>query len=200
MSRTDRPNATCRLPKKSGTGFTLIELLVVIAIIGLLSSIVLASLNTARGKGRDAKRLSDLQEVQKALELYALNNAGKYPCSGVGGSCSGIVWLGACTISATWGTGGQGVSGANAWVPNVAPTYINQLPTDPKPNTNTCYIYRSDGTNYMLLAHGTVETYTVAAGNPAPRLVYDGNSATCPTNNQPYQRSFAFYTTGGACW
>src|ERR1044072_6097963 len=51
-------------------GFTLIELLVVIAIIGLLSSVVLASLNGARKKGRDARRLSDLKQLQTALELY----------------------------------------------------------------------------------------------------------------------------------
>jgi len=51
-------------------GFTLIELLVVIAIIGILSSIVMASLNSARAKSRDAKRLSDIKSLQLALELY----------------------------------------------------------------------------------------------------------------------------------
>ncbi len=51
-------------------GFTLIELLVVIAIIGILSSVVLASLNSARAKSRDAKRLSDIKSLQLALELY----------------------------------------------------------------------------------------------------------------------------------
>ena len=52
------------------TGFTLIELLVVIAIIGLLSSTVLASLDSARAKARDTKRISDIKEIQKGLELY----------------------------------------------------------------------------------------------------------------------------------
>ncbi len=51
-------------------GFTLIELLVVIAIIGILSSIVLASLNSARKKGRDARRIADVKQIQLALELY----------------------------------------------------------------------------------------------------------------------------------
>lgn len=51
-------------------GFTLIELLVVIAIIGILSSVVLASLNSARKKGRDARRISDIKQLQLALELY----------------------------------------------------------------------------------------------------------------------------------
>ncbi len=51
-------------------GFTLIELLVVIAIIGLLSAVVLASLTTAQQKGRDARRLSDIKQIQLALELY----------------------------------------------------------------------------------------------------------------------------------
>lgn len=48
----------------------MIELLVVIAIIGILSSIVLASLNSARKKGRDARRVSDIKQIQLALELY----------------------------------------------------------------------------------------------------------------------------------
>lgn len=63
---------------KSKSGFTLIELLVVIAIIGLLSSVVLASLNSARAKARDAKRQADLKQLQLALELYFDSN-GSYP-------------------------------------------------------------------------------------------------------------------------
>ena|SRR3989338_9152795 len=51
-------------------GFTLIELLVVIAIIGILSSVVLASLNTARGKGADASIKANLSGVRAAAELY----------------------------------------------------------------------------------------------------------------------------------
>ena len=66
--------------KKTSPGFTLIELLVVIAIIALLASIILASLNTARSKSRDARRVADLKEIQLALELY-YNDNGKYPTS-----------------------------------------------------------------------------------------------------------------------
>lgn len=65
-------------PGGSGGGFTLIELLVVIAIIGILSSVVLASLNSARQKGRDARRISDVKQIQLALELYYDAN-GTYP-------------------------------------------------------------------------------------------------------------------------
>ncbi|MCX6703221.1 MAG: prepilin-type N-terminal cleavage/methylation domain-containing protein [Candidatus Zambryskibacteria bacterium] len=59
-------------------GFTLIELLVVIAIIGMLSSVVLGSLNSARAKARDAATMRNFSQVQKALILY-YDKYGRYP-------------------------------------------------------------------------------------------------------------------------
>jgi prepilin-type N-terminal cleavage/methylation domain-containing protein len=56
---------------KNTKGFTLIELLVVIAIIGILSSVVLASLGTARGKGQLAKAKGELNSFRNQAELVA---------------------------------------------------------------------------------------------------------------------------------
>ncbi|PLX27375.1 hypothetical protein C0583_03615 [Candidatus Parcubacteria bacterium] len=55
-------------------GFTLIELLVVIAIIGLLSTMAVISLNSARAKARDARRLSDVKQLSTMLSLEAADN------------------------------------------------------------------------------------------------------------------------------
>lgn len=71
---------TFTYPHSAKRGFTLIELLVVVAIIGLLSSVVLASLNGARQKGRDARRIADLKQMQIALELiFDATNPPEYP-------------------------------------------------------------------------------------------------------------------------
>ena len=59
-------------------GFTLIELLVVIAIIGILASVVLASLNTARDKGADAAAKSSMNNARAQSELYYDDNARTY--------------------------------------------------------------------------------------------------------------------------
>lgn len=64
--------------RKSQAGFTLIELLVVISIIGLLSSVVLASVAQARVKGRDAARMQQIHQIDLAVQLY-IANTGKAP-------------------------------------------------------------------------------------------------------------------------
>jgi prepilin-type N-terminal cleavage/methylation domain-containing protein len=98
-------------------GFTLIELLVVIAIIGILSSVVLASLSTARAKSRDAKRVAEVGQISKALELYYDANQ-TYPS-----------------------TTPTGYAGADAGVQLLAATGV--LPKTPIPpsGTNFTYIY-----------------------------------------------------------
>ena len=70
-------------------GFTLIELLVVIAIIGILSSVVLASLNTARNKGADAAIKSNLSAARAEAEIYYDSNGNSYN-SGAAGYGAGV--------------------------------------------------------------------------------------------------------------
>lgn len=74
---------------KKTRGFTLIELLVVIAIIGILSSVVLASLNSARNKGSDAKIKAQLSGARAAAEVYYDNNSNTYGAAVAGSEAAG---------------------------------------------------------------------------------------------------------------
>jgi len=66
--------------KKHIKGFTLVEVLVVIAIISILMTILLPNLNTARLKGKDAKRKANLKQIQSALEMFKADSVDKkYP-------------------------------------------------------------------------------------------------------------------------
>ena len=66
--------------KKNKLGFTLLELLVVIFIIGVLSTMAIVALQSARKSARDAKRVSDIRQMQTALELY-FHDWQEYPSS-----------------------------------------------------------------------------------------------------------------------
>ena len=67
--------------KQNKRGFTLIELLVVIVIIGILATLAAVALNSTRAKARDARRVSDMKQMQTALELF-YSEVGRYPTSG----------------------------------------------------------------------------------------------------------------------
>ena len=108
--------------RKGQKGFTLIELLVVIAIIGILSTIVLVSLNTARSKARDVRRISDLRQVALALEMYYDDGNNAYP---VLASCG--------AIPSSLASGG----------------YIGAIPVDPG---TTSYYYGAAAQDYVLMA------------------------------------------------
>lgn len=81
-------------------GFTLIELLVVISIIGLLSTIAITSLNGARAKARDARRISNLDQISLALkQYYFYHDTWRVPGTGWAGTGEG--WFNFCYDTTT---------------------------------------------------------------------------------------------------
>lgn len=155
-------------------GFTLIELLVVIAIIGVLSSVVLASLNSARLKARDARRVSDAQEVRKALELY-YDDYGRYPSNVDTGSDGG------------WDNSGLGdgfiigLTGSNVRGDNPKGTkYMSSTPQDPKQSATDSLCAQS----YAYVTAGSNSTYTLLIhpeSSTLPGYTYD--PSICPGGN-----------------
>ncbi len=138
---------------RSVNGFTLVELIVVIAIIGILATLGLSSYTRVQKSARDSKRYADLKELKTALLQYYVAN-GTYPTTGG-------AWFTVCTTGAD--PTARTTSGATGWIPNLAPTYIDILPTDPSGCVGGAYdgyIYQSNGTDYKVSADWTAEIGT----------------------------------------
>ncbi len=150
-------------------GFTLIELLVVISIIALLSSIVLTSVNSARAKARDARRIADLDQIRTALEFYFDAN-GYYPQSDCGWDCNGYRYS---YSDSSW----------NALAADLQP-YLPTLPKDPL-NTGNCPPW-SNGCH----------TYTYGnVGRNSQRVQYDltANLENTSDPNRCETKGYHFY-------
>lgn len=162
-------------------GFTLIELMVVIAIIGILTAIVSSNFGASKAKSRDAKRVSDLAQIQLTLELF-FDRCNNYPA----------------TLSLT--SGSKITTPAETCPTDPATSQPLKLgyfiSTLPKENATTDYDYyvNTSGTDYVVGtkfesnnaaltdAIPTFPTSLGATNNKFP----DNNDCTHPTNGPYY--------------
>ena len=144
---------------RKSEGFALVELLVVLSIIGVLSGMVLVSVSEAKEKARDSKRVQQIGEINKAIELYKSDNGGNAPIlpgTGPGGiSCSreyadelGTNEEGYC-VAVSGGVSGGSTVAWDAFKQAIGPYMNNQVPEDPCPSC-------ADGLAYVYIAPAAV--------------------------------------------
>ncbi len=167
--------------KKAMSGFTIVELVIVIAVIGILASIATVSYSGVQQKARNASRISDLKNMQDALEIYQSKN-GVYPTTNG-------AWRGLCS---SFGS-------TTSYIPDtgIVQNYFDgKLPIDPRwksPSDNKCYLYRSDAANYTVLAWQTAEGL---CGNGDPGNSCNSEEIRKMDRNCCTEPSFAVYSRG----
>lgn len=172
---------------KNCKGFTLIELLVVIAIIGLLVTLSVISLNNARAKSRDTKRISDLRQIKTAIDLY-YDRYNTWPAITSDACCDG--WdQGPCNSDTSF-IGALVTAGI-----------MNTVPVDPSAGTGTgCYGY-----NYYVYNAGSYGCDTGKGRfyvlgirdletDSRPPTKFSGSGWSCPSRD--WQNEFD-YVVGG---
>lgn len=111
--------------KSRNSGFTIVELLIVVVIIGILAAIVAVAYGNVTANSKDTKRAADLSAIQKALEMYYIDNGGYPRCGATGPNTPPALGAGTATACLT---------------DDLVPTYMASIPTDP---TNSgSYVYR----------------------------------------------------------
>jgi type II secretion system protein G len=151
-------------------GFTLVELLVVIAIIGILAMGIISIVDPKAQlqKAQDARRKTDLSQIQKAFETFYQDN-GRYP---------DVV---SYKIKSTKGDGSAAEWGTDQWAP-----YMGTLPKDPSSSKNYVYYASVDRQTYYIYAsldRGTSDSRACfASGNPCASAVTNGIPTACGGN------------------
>ena len=185
--------------KFKAKGFTLIELLVVISIIALLSSIVLASLSSARSKARDSQRIQEIKQIQTALELYRQDN-GRYPASYNGSGC------GATSPNTSWCNSIQSVSGGH-WIREGSSNlskYFGSDPVDPKPASSPGWTPVKGGTYfyYSSASYGRQDWYMIVYGLENPNSLLESQDGVTACNGQRFHYgngTNGVLTVGASC-
>ncbi|MES2216741.1 MAG: type II secretion system protein [Patescibacteria group bacterium] len=143
--------------------FTLVELMVTVAIIALLTGIIVTNLTGSRSKARDAKRISDIGQIQLALELY-FDRCKQYPQQ-IGGDPH---------ISNAMLNVSNGCPAANPAIK--LSSYISNIPTPPGGTSQVLYDYDvnnlSRPTSYVL--HTKLENYNEVLKDSAPTHPFPG--------------------------
>jgi prepilin-type N-terminal cleavage/methylation domain-containing protein len=148
--------------KNQNRGFTLIELLVVISIIAILAAIILINLSAGRAKARDARRMSDLDSLSKAVEMYQ-DEKQSYPVNTTSGGITSATWT-----TSNFGTGAT-------WDALIWQGITPAMPKDPKNVAPSVYYYRTD-------TNGTVYELNAVLEKNCNAMVNDGgddNAANC---------------------
>ena len=171
--------------KKSINAFTLVELLIVIAIIGILTTLIVLSLQNVRRSARDAKRIADINQLQLALELYISDNGFYPPNINFGESLSS----------------GEVI-------------YMEEVPQAPTPPDGDCDSITNEYSYISIGADNSSYTISFCLGNntgslPAGKvvaspqsLVEDLSSWTCGENliDGRDNQSYATKQYGDQCW
>lgn len=110
-------------------------MLIVVAIIGILSGAILVGLGPVQRSGRDARRISDLRQVQNGLEIY-FNKCGYYPGNAAPNDCGVFSKIG------NWNELTNALTGSNIG--------INHVPNDPTGGKDYFYGTNEDGNSYIL--------------------------------------------------
>lgn len=136
-------------------GFTIVELLIVIVVIGILAAITIVAFNGVQARARYMAMQSDLQAINKAIQMYHADN-GNYPFMGA--------------------TGGN-VIGTSPAIPGLVPDYIQSMPRFPSGTPGYyAYIWSANGANYKIvrLVSTTDPLPSVETSHPNPDTARPG--------------------------